>query len=91
MLTIDYKFLINLKLKFKRFVIYWNFHITHIFCYPDIKIQTIHRVSLRGFRVKIFNVTFNNIAAISWRLFCWWDKPEYPEKTNDLSRYSKVK
>jgi len=36
--TIDYKFLINLKLKFKRFVIYWNFHITHIFSYPDIKI-----------------------------------------------------
>jgi hypothetical protein len=29
----------------------------------------------------VFNVTFNNISAISW-----WRKPEYPEKTTDLSQ-----
>jgi hypothetical protein len=28
----------------------------------------------------VFNVTFNNISAISWR------KAEYPEKTIDLSQ-----
>jgi hypothetical protein len=27
------------------------------------------------------NATFNNISAI----FYWWRKPEYPEKTTDLS------
>ena len=29
---------------------------------------------------------FNNISVISWRLFYWWRKPEYPEKTTDLSQ-----
>ena len=29
----------------------------------------------------VFNVTFNNISAI-W----WWRKPEYLEKTADLSQ-----
>jgi VanZ family protein len=29
----------------------------------------------------VFNATFNNISAISW-----WRKPEYPEKTTDLSQ-----
>ena len=28
----------------------------------------------------VFNATFNNISAISWQ------KPEYPEKTTDLSQ-----
>ena len=28
----------------------------------------------------VFNVTFNNISVI------WWRKPEYPEKTTDLSQ-----
>ena len=27
----------------------------------------------------VFNATFNNISVI------WWRKPEYPEKTTDLS------
>ena len=30
----------------------------------------------------VFNATFNNISAISWR----WRKPEYPEKITDLSQ-----
>jgi hypothetical protein len=34
--------------------------------------------------VVVFNVTLNNISAISWRQFYWQRKPEYPEKTNDL-------
>jgi hypothetical protein len=34
-----------------------------------------------------FNATFNNISVISWRsVFFWWRKPEYPEKTTDLSQ-----
>jgi hypothetical protein len=33
-----------------------------------------------------FNVTFNNISIISWRSDYWWRKPEYPEKTTDLSQ-----
>jgi len=29
----------------------------------------------------VFNATFNNISVISW-----WRKPEYPDKTTDLSQ-----
>ena len=36
----------------------------------------------------VFNATFNNISVISWRQFCWWRKPDYPEKTTDLSQYT---
>jgi hypothetical protein len=31
-------------------------------------------------RVRVLNATFNNISVISWR------KPEYPDKTTDLSQ-----
>jgi cytochrome b561 len=34
----------------------------------------------------VFNATFNNISAISWRSVYWWRKPEYLEKTTDLSQ-----
>jgi hypothetical protein len=30
--------------------------------------------------------TFNNISVISWRQFYWWRKPEFQEKTTDLSQ-----
>ena len=29
---------------------------------------------------------YNNISAISWWSVYWWRKPEYPEKTTDLSQ-----
>jgi cytochrome b561 len=29
----------------------------------------------------VLNATYNNISVISW-----WRKPEYPEKTTDLSQ-----
>jgi len=34
----------------------------------------------------VFNATFNNISVISWRSVNRWRKPEYPEKTTDLSQ-----
>ena len=40
--------------------------------------------SLGGFM--FFNVTFNNISVILLRSDYWWRKPEYPEKTTDLSQ-----
>jgi len=33
----------------------------------------------------MFNATFNNISVISSQ-FYWWKKPEYQEKTTDLSQ-----
>jgi hypothetical protein len=36
-------------------------------------------------RVIVVIVTFNNISVISGGHFYWWRKPEYPEKTTDLS------
>ena len=34
----------------------------------------------------VFNTTFNNISVISWQPVLWWRKPEYPQKTTDLSQ-----
>ena len=33
----------------------------------------------------VFNAIFNNISVISWRSVLLWRKPEYLEKTTDLS------
>ena len=39
------------------------------------------------FRFVVFNATVNNISIISWwSVLYWWRKPEYPEKTTDLSQ-----
>jgi len=37
-------------------------------------------------RVMVFNGTFNNISVICDCQFYWWRKPEYKEKTTDLSQ-----
>jgi len=34
----------------------------------------------------VVNATFNIISIISWRSVYWWNKPECPEKTIDLSQ-----
>jgi len=34
----------------------------------------------------VFNNTFNNISVISWRSVLWWRKPEYLEKTIDMTQ-----
>ncbi len=36
--------------------------------------------------VMMFNTTFNNISMLSCLPVLWWWKPEYPEKTIDLSQ-----
>jgi hypothetical protein len=36
--------------------------------------------------IMVFNATFNNISAISSGQFYWWRKPEYPEKTTNMSQ-----
>ena len=35
--------------------------------------------------ILVFNATFNNISVRGGQ-FYWWRKPEYPEKTTDLSQ-----
>ena len=37
-------------------------------------------------RIMVFNATFNNISVISWWSLFLVEKPEYPEKTTDLSQ-----
>ena len=37
-------------------------------------------------RVRVFNATFNNISVYRGAQFYWWRKPEYLEKTTDLSQ-----
>ena len=37
-------------------------------------------------RVMVFNATFNNISIMLWLSVLLWRKPEYPEKTTDLSQ-----
>ena len=39
-----------------------------------------------GFRVIVFNATFNNISVLSWRLVLLVEETEVPEKTTDLSQ-----
>jgi len=34
----------------------------------------------------VFNTSFNNISVISWQSVYWWRKPEFLEKTTDLSQ-----
>ena len=34
----------------------------------------------------VLNATFNNISVISWQSVLWVGKPEYPEKTTNLSQ-----
>ena len=49
--------------------------------------ETGYSVGGLGFRVMVFNAAFNNISAIVWRSNkYWWRKPEYPEKTTNLSQ-----
>jgi len=38
------------------------------------------------FRFMVLNATFNNISVLSGSQFYWWTKPEYREKTIDLSK-----
>ena len=45
---------------------------------PDVKIYKVGCFLL-------FNATFNNIAVTSWQFYSW-RKPEYQEKTTDLSQ-----
>jgi NAD(P)H-hydrate epimerase len=41
---------------------------------------------LKLFGAMVFNATFNNISARSWRSVLLVEEPEDPEKTTDLSK-----
>ena len=41
-----------------------------------------------GLWFMVFNATFNNNSVILWRSVYWSRKPEYPEKTTDLSKFT---
>ena len=57
-------------------------HDTTAACRQGKVVQVHFRV-----RVMVFNATFNNISIISeYRQLYWWRKPEYMEKTTDLSQ-----
>jgi hypothetical protein len=43
-------------------------------------------VKTMGGRLMVFNNTANNISIILWRSVLYVGKPEYPEKTTDLSQ-----
>ena len=49
-------------------------------------ICSLHYSILLYHCVMVFNATFTNISVISWKAVLWWRKPEYPEKTIDLSQ-----
>jgi hypothetical protein len=36
----------------------------------------------------LLNATFNNTSVYRGSQFYWWRKPEYPEKTTDLSQFT---
>jgi hypothetical protein len=49
--------------------------------------KTCHSVRSGGLWFIVLSATFNNISAISWRSVLLVErKPEYPEKTTDLSQ-----
>ena len=57
-----------------------QFEVLHNFLI--IFFQAVSFIGVRV-RVMVFNATCNNISVI---LFYWWRKPEFPEKTTDLSQ-----
>jgi hypothetical protein len=44
------------------------------------------KINIFWFGFVVLNVTFNTISVIPWSSVYWWRKPEYPEKTIDLSQ-----
>ena len=43
-----------------------------------------------GLWLMVFNATFNNISVCRGGQFYWWRKPEYLEKTTDLSQVTDI-
>ena len=64
-------------------VIFIYFVLINIYSFCDHS-QTLYSWLVR---FMVLSATFNNISVISWWsvLIYWWTKPEYPEKTTDLS------
>jgi hypothetical protein len=72
-----YKKNVLVELMKRKFKLWWSI-------IPQISIK--QKTPFTSNQVMVFNATFNNILAISWWSFYWWRKPEYPEKTTDLSQ-----
>ena len=43
-------------------------------------------IYLGGIWLMVFNFTFSNVSVILWGQLNWWRKPEYPEKTTELTQ-----
>jgi hypothetical protein len=57
-----------------------------LICYLSISIvggSYLYRVSVRAM---VFNTTFTILQLYRGGHLYWWEKPEYPEKTTDLSQ-----
>ena len=54
----------------------------------DLKSKISKYMLERNLGLKLWYImhTFNNISVISWQSVLLWRKPEYPEKTTDLSQ-----
>ena len=51
-------------------------------------IEKLRLISLK-YRFIVVNATFNNISIILWPQFYWWRKPNYQQKTTNLSLVTK--
>ena len=75
-------FLLSLPLCHSGYVFYFSILMTVIRAYHITFIPVLNI----GIGVIVFNATFNNISAISWRSVLLVEETEYLEKSNEISQ-----